>query len=169
MKRLLSILLLFAAIVAASSCSAGQGFKVTSCSVQSITPSGLRAIKAVLNVGVDNPGPQLTITKVEGTVYDAGREFATFQAGKVTVARRSSAVYPLPCSGSLSKGIGLGDMLKLAASKDFAQKTVDLTMKVKLRCGLGKTLKFKDIKILDLLEGDIAAAYLDMVINEMMI
>ena len=167
MKRLLYILLALTVAAAVSSCSAGQGFKITSCSVQSLTPSGLRAVKAVLNLGVTNPGPQLTISKITGTVMDGEREFAAFEAGKVTVARRSSAVYPLSCSGSLSKGIGLSDLLKLASSKDFEEMTVDLTMRVRLRCGLGKTLKFKNIKILDLIEGDIAAAYLDMIINEL--
>lgn len=169
MKRLIRILLAVTAIIAATSCSASQDFKVTSCSVESVTPSGLRSLKAVLGVGVSNPGPQLTISRLEGTVKDAGREIATFQAGKVSVARRSSSVYPLSCSGTLSKGVGLGDLLKLAASKDYESMTVDMTMRVRLRCGLGKTFRFKDIKILDLIGGDLTASYLDLVIDEMMI
>ena len=166
MRRLFTIIALASVLVVAAGCSAADGFKVTSCSVASLTPSGLRAVKAVLKIGITNPMPALTISKVNGVIHDGDREVATFNAGKLSVDRRCSKVYPLACSGAISKEVGLGELLKIAATQDFESMTVDLTLKIRLKCGLGKTLRFKDIKVTDLLESDVAAAYLEMIINE---
>lgn len=142
---------------------------MTSCSVSSITPNGLKGIKAILDVGIINPMMNLTITKINGVINNNGQEFATFEAGKVSVPRKSEGVYPLPCSGVISKGIGLSDLLKLAPNQNFDGMTVDMTVKVKLKCGLGKTVRIKDLKITELMEPKVAAAYLDLIINETII
>lgn len=142
---------------------------MTSCSVSSITPNGLKGIKAILDVGIINHMMNLTITKINGVINNNGQEFATFEAGKVSVPRKSEGVYPLPCSGVISKGIGLSDLLKLALNQNFDGMTVDMTVKVKLKCGLGKTVRIKDLKITELMEPKVAAAYLDLIINETII
>ena len=169
MKRILTILALITAMFIMSGCAGNRGFKVTSCSIASISPSGLKGVKAVLDIGIINPLMSLTISKVEGMILNEGKEFATFEAGKVSVPRRSEGVYPLPCTGTISKGIGLTDLLKLAVTQDFSGMTIDMAVKVKLKCGLRKTVRFKDIKISDLMEPEVAAAYLDIIINETMI
>lgn len=169
MKRLLTILTLIAAIFVAGGCAGTKGFKVTSCSIESISPSGLKGVKAVLNVGVLNPMMAVTVSGITGAINKGGIEFATFEGGKVEIPKKSEGTYPLPCSGSISKGIGLTDLLKLALKQDFDDMTVDMNVKVRLRCGIRKTIRFKDIKITDLMEPKVAAAYLDIIINETMI
>lgn len=169
MKRLFTIISLFLVILITGGCSTTRGVKVTSCSVSSITPNGLKGIKAILDVGIINPMMNLTITKINGVINNNGQEFATFEAGKVSVPRKSEGVYPLPCSGVISKGIGLSDLLKLALNQNFDGMTVDMTVKVKLKCGLGKTVRIKDLKITELMEPKVAAAYLDLIINETII
>lgn len=169
MKRLLTILSLVLVIFITGSCSMSRSFQVTSCSVASISPSGLKGVKAVLNVGIINHLMGLTVTGIDGVINNNGEEFATFEAGKVSVPRRSEGVYPLNCSGAVSKGVGLTDLLKLAVKKDFSEMTVDMAIKVRLRCGLGKTIRIKDLKVTELMEPKVAAAYLDLIINEMMI
>ena len=125
MKRLFTIISLFLVILITGGCSTTRGVKVTSCSVSSITPNGLKGIKAILDVGIINPMMNLTITKINGVINNNGQEFATFEAGKVSVPRKSEGVYPLPCSGVISKGIGLSDLLKLALNQNFDGMTVD--------------------------------------------
>lgn len=169
MKRLFTIISLFLVILITGGCSTTRGVKVTSCSVSSITPNGLKGIKAILDVGIINPMMNLTITKINGVINNNGQEFATFEAGKVSVPRKSEGVYPLPCSGVISKGIGLSDLLKLDLNQNFDGMTVDMTVKVKLKCGLGKTVRIKDLKITELMEPKVAAAYLDLIINETII
>lgn len=169
MKRLFSIISLILVVFIAGGCSATKNFKVTSCSVASISPSGLKGVKALLNVGITNRMMNLTISKINGVINNAGQEFATFEAGEVNVPRKSEGVYSLPCSGSISNGISLSDLLKLALNQDFSEMTVDMAVKVKLKCGLGKTVRIKNLKVTDLMEPKVAAAYLDLIINEAMI
>jgi len=153
----------------AAGCSSDNGLKVTSCSVASVTPSGLKALKAVLKVGIVNPMSNLTISRIEGVINNEGRPLASFNTGKIKVAKRSDKVYPLTCEGSIARDVGLMDLLKLAASQDFSGMTVDLAVKVKLFLGISKTFRFNDIKVTDLMEPGVAAAYLDLIINETMI
>ena len=47
--------------------------------------------------------------------------------------------------------------------------TVDLSLRIKLRCGLGKTLKFKNLKVSDMMEPKVAAAFIETLIDEMAI
>lgn len=169
MKRVASILAVIFTLFVFSGCGRIDDFKITSCSVASLSPSGLKGVKAVLKIGVLNPLMNLTISDVKGVINNNGIEFANFSAGKLPIAKKSEKVYPLSCSGALSKNVGLADLLKLAASKDFSGMTMDVTMKVKLKCGLGKTLKFKDIKISELMEPSVAAAYAGLIANELAI
>lgn len=166
MRRLLTILALSIALFASAGCSGVNDIKVTSCSIASVSPKGLKSLSALLMLGIENPIMAFTVSDLEGVINNNGREFATFEAGKLPVARKSSKVYPLTCSGSISKGVGLMDLIKLAGSKDFSGMTIDMKVKVKLKCGIGKTLRFKDLKVTDLMEPSVAAAYLDIIIDE---
>ncbi|MBQ6045631.1 MAG: hypothetical protein IJL42_08945 [Bacteroidales bacterium] len=169
MRRLYILFTAALVLFLAAGCSTNQGFNVKSCSVASVTPNGLRALKAVLKVGIVNPMSNLTISRIDGVINNAGRELATFKTGKIKVARKSDKVYPLTCEGAISKDVGLMDLLQLASSQDFSQMTVDLKVKVRFMLGICKTFKFNDIKVSDLLEPSVAATYLDLIINETMI
>lgn len=167
MKRLFTILALAATLLLATGCAGGGGFKVTSCSVGSITPSGLKAMKAVLKIGIINPISKMTITDVNGVINNDGREFATFKAGKLPLLRsRQEQVYPLSCSGAIARDVGLMDLLKLASSQDFSGMTIDLAVKVRLFLGIKKTFRFNDLKVTDLMEPSVAATYVELLINE---
>ena len=169
MRRLLLFIATAAVLLMAAGCSTDKGFQVTSCSVASVTPSGLKALKAVLKVGIVNNLSNLTISRIDGVINNNGQPLATFNTGKIKVARRSDKVYPLTCSGAIAEDVGLMDLLKLATSQDFSGMTVDLAVKVKLMLGISKTFRFNDIKVTDLLEPEVAAAYLELLINETVI
>jgi hypothetical protein len=169
MRRLLLLLTAATVLLMAAGCSADKGFKVTSCSVASVTPSGLKALKAVLKVGIVNPMSNLTISRIDGVINNEGRPLANFSTGKIKVAKRSDKVYPLTCEGSIAPDVGLMDLLKLATSQDFSAMTVDLAVKVRFMLGISKTFRFKDLKVTDLMEPSVAAAYLDLIINETVI
>ena len=169
MRRLLLLITAATVLLMAGGCSSEGGLKVTSCSVASVTPNGLKALKAVLKVGIVNPMSNLTISRIDGVINNAGRPLASFNTGKIKVARRSDKVYPLTCSGAIAPDVGLMDLLKLATSQDFSAMTVDLSVRVKLFLGISKTFRFNDIKVTDLMEPSVAAAYLDLIINETVI
>lgn len=152
-----------------SACSSVKDINVSSFAVKSVSLSGLKAVKAVLALGIDNPTVGFTISNLNGVIKNNGNEFATFSAGKLPVLKRSNKVYPLSCDGALAKDVGLLDLMKLAGGKDFSGMTVDLSVKVKLKCGIGKTLRFKDLKVTDMMEPKVAASYVEMLIDEMAI
>ncbi len=60
-------------------------------------------------------------------------------------------------------------MLKYASTRDFSGMTVDLNVKVRFMLGICKTFRFKDLRITDLMEPSVAAAYLDLIVQETMI
>ena len=169
MKRLLLIFTALLCLFATAGCSTDRGVNVTSCTVDSVTPNGLRAIKAVLKVGIVNPMNSFRVSRIDGVINNGGRELATFTTGKIKVDRKSNKVYPLNCEGTIAKDVGLVELLGIAGSQDFSRMTVDLKVKVRTFLGFCKTLKFNDIKVSDLMEPSVASAYLDMVINEAMI
>lgn len=169
MKRLFLLITAALVLFLAAGCTTEKGLNVTSCSVSSVTPNGLRALKAVLKVGIVNPMSNLTISRIDGVINDSGRELANFTTGKIKVARKSDKVYPLTCEGAIAKDVGLMDLLKYATNQDFSGLTVDLNVKVRFMLGICKTFRFKDLKITDLVEPSVAASYLDIIIQETMI
>ena len=92
MKRLFLLITAALVLFLAAGCSTEKGLNVTSCSVSSVTPNGLRALKAVLKVGIVNPMSNLTISRIEGVINDSGRELASFTTGKIKVAKKSDKV-----------------------------------------------------------------------------
>lgn len=144
-------------------CAGVKDIKVTSCSIMSISPNGLKALDAVLALGIDNPIMAFRIENLSGEIKRSESGFATFSAGDLPVQRKCEKVYPLSCSGSIDRSVSLIDLLKLAASQDFSEFTVNLNVKIKLKCGIGATLHFKDIKVTDLMDAEVAAAYLDQI------
>lgn len=169
MKRILTFFAVLTTVLIASGCSTVKDIKVSSCAIKSLSLNGLKSVKAVLALGIENPVMGFTISDLSGVINNDGKEFATFSAGKLPVLRKSNKVYPLTCDGSIGKDVGLMDLMRLAGSKDFSAMTVDLSVKIKLKCGIGKTLKFKDLKVTDMMEPKVAAAYVEMLIDEMAI
>lgn len=170
MKRLLTILAVLTVMVSMTGCAGVRDIKVTSCAVKSISLSGLRSIDGVLTIGIENPIMAFTISDLSGVITHQGEEFATFKAGKLPVARKSSKIYPLSCSGSIARNVSLLELVRLAGNRDLSDMAMDLTLKVKLKCGISKTLKFKGLKVTELMGGtDVASACLDLIANEEMI
>lgn len=167
MKRLLTLLSIVTLMMSLTSCAGVKDIKLTSFAVKSVSLSGLKSVNGVLALGIENPIMGFTISDLKGVVNRKGEEFATFSAGKLPVSRKSSKVYPLSCSGSIAKNVGLLDLMKLAGSKDFSDLTVDISVKIKLRCGIGKTLRFKEMKVSELMEPEVAAACLELILDEL--
>ena len=163
LARILRIMVLALCLPALAGCSSVKDIEVTSCSIMSLSPSGLKALDAVLALGIKNPIMAFRIENLSGEIKRGEGGFATFSAGDLPVQRKCERVYPLSCSGSIDRSVSLMDLLKLAASKDFTDFTVNLNVKIKLKCGIGTTLHFKDIKVTDLMSTEVAAAYLDQI------
>ncbi|MDI9550429.1 MAG: LEA type 2 family protein [Bacteroidales bacterium] len=152
MKRIVPSLLIILVLTALSACSRVKDIKITSCGVESFTPKGLRSVDAVLALGIDNPSIAFTIEGLDGVVKYRGEELAIYTADTVSVDRKSARVYDLPCSATLSDNMSLPRILSLMRKGNLEGFTTDIVAKVKLRSGVGTTLKFKDIDLQQLME-----------------
>ena len=146
MKRIVPSLLIILVLTALSACSRVKDIKITSCGVESFTPKGLRSVDAVLALGIDNP----SIAYHEaGRVVIPGEELGIYTP---TRAIDRKAGYDLPCSATLSDNVSLPRILSLMRKGNLEGFTTDIVAKVRLRRGVGTTLKFKDIDLQQLME-----------------
>lgn len=129
-----------------------ENVKVTDVALHSFSPEGMRAASAVLDLKIDNPAIQFTVSDLSGTVYRDGVEFATYSAEPLTVKGRRSGVYQLSCSGKLSAGVSLLDVMGLAATRNFNGFTTSVKAKVSTKAGLSKTVSKDNISIADLVK-----------------
>ena len=149
---LLKVLALAALLALSVSCARYKDISVTSCEVSSLSPNGLRAVDAVLSVGVHNPTVAFTLSDISGTVREGESVIATFEGGPVSVERKSDQVYDLPCTLTLDESLSLFQVLNLIKKRDFSDFTVDVSGWVTLKNGLRKKLEFNDVPVSSLLE-----------------
>ena len=145
-------LLACAVLSGCSGLSKVKDIKVTSCGLESYSLKGLRSVDAVLAVGIDNPTFAFKVMDVSGTVKYNGEDFATYTADTVSVEKKCSKVYDLPCSATLSDGVSLKQLMQIANKGSLEGFTTDVTATVKLKSGAGKTFKFKNIDLNELAE-----------------
>ena len=145
-------LLACAVLSGCSGLSKVKDIKVTSCGLESYSLKGLRSVDAVLAVGIDNPTFAFKVMDVSGTVKYNGEDFATYTADTVSVEKKCSKVYDLPCSATLSDGVSLKQLMQIAKKGSLEGFTTDVTASVKLKSGAGKTFKFKNIDLNELAE-----------------
>ena len=134
-----------------TSCSKSlKDVKITSYDVTSVTPLGLSAFDATIDVGVDNPSVQFTLSRINATVKMDGTPCLYLNADDVTVAPRSEKVYTLILHGTLDKNFNPFSLLTLLKSPDLEPVTIDVSYHGALKGGLGKDFEYTDIQLKDL-------------------
>ena len=149
-KTIFGILIVSLACAILSGCSGlskVKDIKVTSCGLESYSLKGLRSIDAVLAVGIDNPTFAFKVMDVSGTVKYYGEDFATYTADTISVDKKCSKVYDLPCTATLNDGVSLMKLMQIVKKGSLEGFTTDVTATVKLKSGAGTTLKFKNIDL----------------------
>jgi len=157
-NRILKSLFLAVSVVVLSTLFTGCGavkkvddIEVTSVNLKSFSPNGLKAVDAILEIGVDNPTFAFKLSDIEGIVYYNGDEIATYAGGPISVKAKSSDLYELPCSLKLSPSFSLFTIVKIVSNGNLEGLTTDVKAKASLKNGLSKTFKYEDMPIQDLL------------------
>lgn len=149
-KTIFGVFVALLACVILSGCSGlrkVKDIKVTSCGLESYSLKGLRSIDAVLAVGIDNPTFAFKVMDVSGIVKYNGEDFASYTADTISVDKKCSKVYDLPCTATLSDGVSLMKLMQIVKNGSLEGFTTDVTATVKLKSGAGTTLKFKNIDL----------------------
>ncbi|MBO6168852.1 MAG: hypothetical protein J6O51_02660 [Bacteroidales bacterium] len=152
MKRVLKLITISLAVILAGACSKSlKDITITSCDVTSISPRGLSAFDATLDLGVNNPSVQFTLKKMNATVKMDGAPCLYLTADDVTIAPRSENVYTLIVHGTMDQGFNPFSLLTLLQSPGLEPVTVDVSCFGALKSGLGKNFEYKDLPLKDLL------------------
>lgn len=153
MKRAVELITIVIATLFITSCSGSfKDIKVTSCDIVSITPRGLSAFDASLNLGVENPAPQVTLSEMYAIIKMDQSPCLHLTADDVTIAPRSEAVYNVLFHGNLDENFNPFTLLQLFnQQQDMSVLTADIYFRGTLKSGLGKYFEYKDIPIKDLL------------------
>ena len=149
-KTILGVFVALLACAILSGCSGlrkVKDIKVTSCGLESYSLKGLRSIDAVLAVGIDNPTFAFKVMDVSGIVKYNGEDFASYTADTISVDKKCSKVYDLPCTATLSDVVSLMKLMQIVKNGSLEGFTTDVTATVKLRSGAGTILKFKNIDL----------------------
>lgn len=149
-RTIFGFLIALVACAVVSGCSGlskVKDIKVTSCGLESYSLKGLRSVDAVLAVGIDNPTFAFKVMGVSGTVKYNGEDFATYTADTISVDRKCTKVYDLPCAATLSDGVSLMKLMQIVKKGNLEGFTTDVTATVKLKNGVGKTFRFKNIDL----------------------
>lgn len=152
MKRI-AILLIAALAVFCTGCCTGsfKDIKLTSCELESITPRGLSAFDAVINIGIDNPAPQVTLSEMSAVIRLHETPCMYLTADDVTIAPKSEMVYTAFFHGSLAEGFNPFALLPLLQQPDLEGLTIDLGFRGTLKSGLGKYFEYTGIPVKDLM------------------
>ena len=146
------VTLLLAAALCLCSCGKSlKDIKITSYEVTSVAPRGLSAFDATIDLGVNNPSVQFSLSAISATVKMDGAPCLYLTADDVKVEARSEQVYTLILHGVLDKAFNPFSLLTLLQNPDLEPITLDLSYHGSLKGGLGKDFDYKDIKVKDLI------------------
>lgn len=152
MKRVVELFLTLVAAFCIASCSGSfKDIKVTSCDIVSISPRGLSAFDASLNLGISNPAPQVTLSEMYAIIKMDQVPCLHLTAEDVTIAPRSEAIYNASFHGTLDENFNPFALLQLLNRPDETELTADISFRGTLRSGLGKYFEYKGVPIKELL------------------
>lgn len=147
MKRLLPALMMMCCLFLGSCSKTYKDIKVTSFDIVSITPKGLDAVDAVIDVGIDNPIMGFELFNAVASVKMKGVECIQLFSDQLVLEGHSEKVYRIPLHGKLSSSFNPLELLTIVKDMDFSQFTMDAKARVNLRGGIGKDIDIKDIKL----------------------
>ena len=152
MRRLAELILVALAALLLTSCAKSlKDIEVTSCNVTSISPKGLSSFDATVDIGVNNPSVQLTLTKMNATVKMDGAPCFYLTADDVTLEPHCEQVYILSIHGLMDSGFNPFALLTLMNNPDLEPMTIDVSCRASLKSGLSKDLVYRDIPLKDLI------------------
>ena len=141
--------IILAVLLAFPGCSSYRDIRIMSCSLESISPTGLKSVDAGFSVDVYNPAREMQITDIEGTVYYGDEEFGHFTAAPVTVPGRATSDVPVELSAALDGSLGIMQLMSMASRFNPDGFTVDVSLKIRIKGGVKKKIGLKGLPVAD--------------------
>lgn len=136
-----------AVLVLLTGCSGYRDIRVGTCTLESISPVGLKAVDAGFSVQVSNPVNDITISETEGMVYFDGEPLVSFVAPDVTVPGKSSSDVSVVLRATLAGSVNIMQIMSMVSSFRPEQLTMDISMKIRVKGGLKKKISLKEVPV----------------------
>lgn len=146
MKRILPILISAVVALCLNGCVNPHDIKITSATVETVTPTGFRSVDGVFCIGIHNPSFKFKVCDIHGTVFHQGSPLADFTADDIEVERKSDKKYDVAGSAKLSDGISLLSVISQIRNLKAEEYTVDVYATIKAK-GLHKDIEKKGIPL----------------------
>lgn len=150
--RRYAAIILAVAMLGLCGCSRYKQIRPVSAQLESIMPSGLRSVAAVVAIVVDNPAGQVALSEIEGVLSRSGKVFGRVAVDPFILEARSLETYSLKAVLTLDGDVTLIDVMSLLKGNAFEDFTVDLHAKASLKGGASKRLAFEDLPLKELYE-----------------
>ena len=139
-------------VMALSGCKNIKDITVTSVSVESIAPQGLKGINVYLAVGIDNPAFQISLEDIHGTLNHSGKVIGRLDMDPFVLQARSAEIYHVKGLVTLGEDATLRDLMMLADMTRLNECMVDVSLKARLKNGVTAPINVKDIPLKKLLD-----------------
>ena len=149
------MILALAAMFALTGCSDIMRLKnleIDSVSVENIRTRGLRGVTLTLLVEVDNPGAQVSLSEISGTVEHSGKVLGMVAVDPFTIQGKTADAYRLNADLTLADGTNVLALGKLLDKKALDDVTVDLSADVRIKKGKVRTMKINDVPLKKLID-----------------
>lgn len=144
MRRGIKIILM---LIAGTLCLSGcvnkfKRIKITSASLESIIPTGLKSFDALICLGIDNPAPSFNIMNLKADIMKDSIAIIRASSENVAVDGRSSREYKIPVTGSIDPDISWFQLAIMARNFKPDEYIVKLNARATI-AGIGKDLEYK--------------------------
>ncbi len=129
-----------------------EDLKITSANISGITASKLRGAGLVLEIGVDNPGTQVTLSDISCNLERFGKVLGMVTVDPFTIEAKTEKIYTIKADIALGQGMSLMDMRLFLDENALNEMTADIKARVQLKGGASKNLVFNDIPLKKLIE-----------------
>ena len=129
-----------------------QDLKVDSVSVAEFSPKGFRGATLVLVVNVDNPGAQVSLSEISGTIEHSGKVLGKVALDPFTLQGKTSETYRLNADLTLGEDVTILSLGRFLDKKALDQMTVDLSADVRVKKGKARKVEINDLPLKKLIE-----------------
>lgn len=144
--------MVFVLLVAlAAGCTKYRDISVSGCRIETVSPSGFKAVDLGLSAEVDNPVREIRVSGISGKVYIREDEFADFKAQDFVVPARSVSDVHVSMRASLAGSFNIMQLMTLAQDFSSGSIYVDVSMEIKVKGGLKKKIDLKRLPVEDLI------------------
>ena len=141
------VLPVLAAAFLLPACSGYKDIRVDSCRLESISPSGFKAVDAGFSMQVSNPVKELVFSDIAGTVYFDGEELGNFEAPDVTVPGKSVSDVHVELTATLSRSFNIMQLMSMVSGMNPDKFTLDVSMKIRVKGGISRKIRIEDVPV----------------------